>query len=267
MTLGNGPATAPLASQKEGVETAVRALKIPRHVAIIMDGNGRWAKNRGFHRTVGHAHGAGRVKEIVREADRLGIEVLTVYAFSTENWGRPADEISALMELLRTYLIQERQEMIQNNIRFQVLGEWFRLSPSLRELIDETIELTRSNTGLVLNFCVSYGGRHDILRSVQSIARDVQDGKLEASQITEALISSRLYTTGLPDPDLVIRTSGEFRVSNFLLWQIAYAEIFVTDTLWPDFEPRHLQAACEAFAQRKRRFGLSDEVAPPTGVT
>jgi len=237
----------------------LRPLRFPRHVAIIMDGNGRWAKSRGFHRTLGHAHGTSRVKEIIREADRLGVDVLTLYAFSTENWGRPADEISALMELLKAYLLQERQELIDNNIKLQVLGDWTRFPEAVRAILQETLDLTGQNTGMILNFCLNYGARAEIVKAMQSLARDVDAGKLQPAEIDESSISDRLYTSGLPDPDLVIRTSGEYRLSNFLLWQIAYAEIYVTDLQWPDFEPSHLLAACESFSQRKRRFGLSDE--------
>jgi undecaprenyl diphosphate synthase len=237
----------------------LRPARYPRHIAIIMDGNGRWAKSRGFHRSIGHAHGTSRVKEIIREADRLGADVLTLYAFSTENWGRPADEIAALMELLKSYLLMERQELIDNNIKLQVLGDWARFPESVREILQETLDITATNTGMILNFCLNYGSRAEIARAVQAIAREVDAGTLEPSQIDERAISDRLYTGGLPDPDLVIRTSGEFRVSNFLLWQIAYSEIFITDVQWPDFEPSHLRAACESFSQRKRRFGLSDE--------
>ncbi len=233
--------------------------RVPRHVAIIMDGNGRWAKNRAFHRTLGHARGASKVKEIIREADRLGIGALTLYAFSTENWGRPVDEVSALMELLYDFLLREREEMMANGIRLRVFGQIERLPPFVRQIVEETIEITRANAGLQLSFCISYGARAELLRAVQSIARDARDGKLDPNTVSDADVEARLYTAGLPDPDLLIRTSGEFRLSNFLLWQLAYTEIYITDTLWPDFEPSHLRAACEAFAQRKRRFGLSDD--------
>ena len=237
----------------------VGLVRVPRHVAIIMDGNGRWAKSRAFHRSLGHARGASRVKDIIREADDLGIEFLTLYAFSTENWGRPADEISALMELLHDYLLKEREEMMANNIRLQVFGQTERLPTFVRDIVEGTQAMTASNTGLKLNFCLSYGSRAEMLKSVQRIAREVQEGRLDPADITESTIQAGLYTAQLPDPDLLIRTSGEFRLSNFLLWQLAYTEIYVTETLWPDFEPQHLRVACEAFASRKRRFGLSDD--------
>ena len=237
----------------------LESVKVPRHVAIIMDGNGRWAKQRGWNRSLGHVQGTSRVKEIVREADRLGISVLTLYAFSTENWKRPAEEISTLMQLLEDYLKRERQELMDNNIRLQVLGQIERIPQNVRDIVDETVKVTEANTGMTLNFCISYGGRADIIQAAQSLAREVQEGRISIADLNEKSLSEKLYTGMLPDPDLMIRTSGEFRISNFLLWQAAYAEIYVTETLWPDFEPQHLRAACEAFAQRKRRFGMSDE--------
>ena len=240
--------------------TSLRAAQIPRHVAIIMDGNGRWAKERGWHRSAGHIKGTSKVKEIIREADRLGVSFLTLYAFSTENWGRPADEIAMLMELLRDYLLQERQELMDNNIRLQALGQIERIPREIRDILNETVEVTSKNTGMILNFCISYGGRADVVQAVQSIARDVEKGLLSIDKVTEQLISDRLYTSTMPDPDLIIRTSGEFRVSNFLIWQIAYSEFYITETLWPDFEPSHLLAACEAYSLRRRRFGRSDEL-------
>lgn len=248
-----------LSSESTAPASQSRAGKIPSHVAVIMDGNGRWAKERGLHRSIGHAKGASMVKEIIRAADDLGIDVLTLYCFSTENWNRPSHEISILMDLLRDYLIQERKELLENNIQFHALGQIERLPKNVLEIVQETIEVTAKNTGLKLNFCISYGGRSEIVRAVQSLAREVQEGKLDLARVDEAAVSARLYTAGLPDPDLVIRTSGEHRISNFLLWQMAYAEIYVTDTLWPDFSPSHLRAAVEAFSQRKRRFGFTDE--------
>jgi len=239
--------------------TALASLRTPQHIGIIMDGNGRWAKNRGWVRSLGHVEGSSRVKEIIREADRLGVKVLTLYAFSTENWKRPADEVDALMKLLEHYLQQERQDLLDNNVRFQVFGELEKLPDSARRVVQETIDLSKDNTGMILNFCVSYGGRSEIIRAVQHLYRDVASGARSITDITEKGLSDYMYSAGLPDPDLIIRTSGEFRISNFLLWQIAYSEIFVTDTLWPDFEPRHLRSAIEAFASRRRRFGLSDE--------
>jgi undecaprenyl diphosphate synthase len=224
-----------------------------------MDGNGRWARTRGWHRTAGHARGTLRVKEIIREATHLGIEVLTLYCFSTENWTRPAGEISVLMELLKDYLLQEREELMSGKIRFRALGQIERLPAEVREIVEETIRVTSANEGMILNFCLSYGGRAEIIRAVQSLCREVSSGELELAQVDERQLSQRLYTAGLPDPDLIIRTSGEFRVSNFLLWQLAYAELYVTETLWPDFEPSHLRAAVESYSRRKRRYGFTDE--------
>ncbi|MEO5666887.1 MAG: isoprenyl transferase [Bdellovibrionota bacterium] len=238
---------------------SIDSKKLPRHVAIIMDGNGRWAKLRGWHRTMGHAYGTQRVKEIIREADRIGIKILTLYAFSTENWSRPSGEIEALMQLLRDYLLKERQELLDNNIKLQGIGQIERIPTEVRAILEETIEATSKNTGMLLNFCLSYGGRADIVQATQRIAREVAAGTLDIAQIDEKSFSKYLYTSGMPDPDLVIRTSGEFRISNFLLWQMAYSEIFVTDTSWPDFEPAHLKAACESYGLRKRRFGQTDE--------
>ncbi|MBS1985096.1 MAG: isoprenyl transferase [Bdellovibrionales bacterium] len=244
---------------RESVPTQLGALKIPRHIAIIMDGNGRWAKSRGLHRTVGHAKGTSIVKDIIRAVDDLGVGVLTLYAFSTENWNRPSEEISVLMELLHDYLLQERQELLDNNICFNVLGQVDRLPENVRNIVRETIAVTAQNTGMKLNFCVSYGGRAEIARAAQRLALEVQSGQRDVASIDEAAISENLYTAGLPDPDLVIRTSGENRISNFLIWQMAYSEIYVTDTLWPDFTPSHLRAALEAYSRRKRRFGFTDE--------
>jgi undecaprenyl diphosphate synthase len=234
-------------------------VRVPKHVAIIMDGNGRWATSRGWNRSMGHAQGCARVKGIIREADRLGVKYLTLYCFSTENWSRPAEEVSALMELLRDYLLQERQELMENNVKLETFGDISRIPDAIREILTETKTLLSKNTGMVLNFCLNYGGRAEILRSVQLLAEAVKAGKLEPSQITEEDISSGLYSAGIPDPDLIIRTSGEARISNFLLWQLAYSELYITETLWPDFEASHLQAALEAYGRRKRRFGQSDE--------
>lgn len=241
---------------------SIEKARVPKHVAIIMDGNGRWAKERGWHRSLGHASGVTRVREIVKEADRLGIKVLTLYCFSTENWNRPSDEIEVLMELLKEYLISERSELNQNNVRLQTLGQKEKLSLPLQDLLNETEAMLSKNTGLVLNLCFSYGARAEIVMAVQNIARKVKAGEMDIAEISDKTISENLYTQGLPDPDLIIRTSGEFRISNFLLWQSAYSEYFITDTLWPDFEPQHLRGALESFKNRKRRFGRSDEPAP-----
>ena len=231
----------------------------PRHVAIIMDGNGRWAQERGWKRAVGHAQGTAQVKSIIREADRLGIRILTLYCFSTENWSRPAEEVSSLMELLKSYLISEKQELVDNNIKLQAIGQIDRIPAAIAEILLDTIQATENNSGMLLNFCISYGGRLDLLQATRSIARKVQSGELSPDQISEEVLAAHLLTKSMPDPDLVIRTSGEFRISNFLLWQMAYSEFYITDTLWPDFDTKELQLALDEFSKRKRRFGHSDE--------
>jgi undecaprenyl diphosphate synthase len=241
------------------------ATSVPRHVAIIMDGNGRWARARGFARTYGHWKGADIVKGIIRAADEMGIQVLTLYAFSTENWKRPSEEVDVLMKILRAYLERERKEMIENGIQFSVLGEIDRLPTGVREIVQETMELTKNATGLKLNFCVSYGSRAEMLRATKLLAADISSGKIKVEDVREDSFSKYLYTAGLPDPDLVIRTSGEYRLSNFLLWQIAYAEIWVTDTPWPEFTPDHLKAAIADFTRRDRRYGLATETSPAVG--
>jgi undecaprenyl diphosphate synthase len=251
--------SAPVAGAASNVACLDRA-RVPKHVAIIMDGNGRWAKAQGWQRSIGHAYGSSKVKEVVREADRLGVRVLTLYAFSTENWKRPAGEIAVLMDLLKDYLLRERQELMDNNIRLRALGQVDRIPQEVREILDETIRVTAPNTGMILNFCISYGGRAEIARAAQALCREVAAGRLNPDDVTEEALEAQLYTAGLPDPDLVIRTSGEFRISNFLLWQLAYAEIYVTDTPWPEFEPESLRKAIEIYIGRKRRFGMTDEV-------
>ncbi len=244
-------------SMQQKMETAVEIdpTRIPNHVAIIMDGNGRWAKQRGWHRGMGHMQGSSRVKEIVRESDRLGIKILTLYCFSSENWSRPLDEISGLMLLLKQYLIKEGKELFDNNVKLQALGETHRLPKDILSILQTTIDKTANNTGLILNFCISYGARPEILRGVQNLAADVAAGRLKPEDITEELISQSLYTKGLADPDLIIRTSGEYRLSNFMLWQSAYSELYITDVLWPDFDKQHLQEACLSYSKRERRFG------------
>ncbi len=231
----------------------------PKHVAIIMDGNGRWATAQGLPRSAGHIRGTSGVKEIIREADRLGVAYLTLYCFSTENWSRPADEISILMELLRDYLLSEKKELMENNIKLLALGQIERIPAPIREILEETIRDTSKNTGMILNFCISYGGRTEIADAIKKIAQKVQSGEISTEQIDENLVAQNLYTQGMPDPDLIIRTSGECRVSNFLLWQMAYSEIYLTETMWPEFGPADLQKAILEFGLRKRRFGRSDE--------
>src|SRR5262245_7967746 len=228
---------------------------LPRHVGIIMDGNGRWARNRGWRRTRGHREGAESVRSITRECARLGIKVLTLYAFSSENWSRPRPEVSFLMRLLNSYLITERTEIMENDIRLRAIGEIDGLPPRVRRELDRTMEMSRENRGLNLILALNYGGRREILRAVRRIAETVQAGNLQPEAIDASLLSGHLDTAGLPDPDLIIRTGGEMRLSGFLLWQVEYSELFVTRTPWPEFREAELHAALRHVAARERRFG------------
>jgi undecaprenyl diphosphate synthase len=220
-----------------------------------MDGNGRWAKARLMGRIKGHEKGAQTVREIVRASRELGIRILTLYAFSTENWQRPPKEISALMALLNSFLKTERDELVTQNIRLNAIGQIERLPENVRRRLAETMAQTRDNDGMLLNLALSYGGRDEILRAVRLIADRVRDGDLDPGQITAETVSDNLYTHSMPDPDLMIRTSGEMRISNFLLWQIAYAEIYVTPTLWPDFGAEEYLDIIREYQGRERRFG------------
>jgi undecaprenyl diphosphate synthase len=233
--------------------------KLPRHIAIIMDGNGRWAKNKSLSRISGHIKGVDAVREIVTACRELGIKVLTLYAFSIENWRRPEDEVMALMELLKEYLIKEAEEMVQNNIRLNAIGRIEDLSLDVQNTLQEAMKKTERCDGMILNLALSYGGRSEILHAVQGILSDFQRGKIKPEEITMQRFSQYLWTRGIPDPDLLIRTSGEFRISNFLLWQIAYTEIYVTETLWPDFDQEELLKAIADYQSRERRFGLTSE--------
>jgi undecaprenyl diphosphate synthase len=228
---------------------------LPRHIAIIMDGNGRWALRRGLPRVAGHKRGADTVRRITEECRRLGIGVLTLYAFSDENWGRPKEEVGFLMDMLGTFLKAEIATMKENGIRFRTIGRTERLPASVRSWIDKAAAGTAGNTGMVLNLALSYGGRGEILEAVKRM----RAAGAPPEQLTEEVFSSYLDTAGLPDPDLIIRTSGERRISNFLLWQAAYTELYFTDTLWPDFEEQDLIAALVDYQGRQRRFGLTQE--------
>jgi len=228
---------------------------LPGHIAVIMDGNGRWAKKRKLSRINGHNKGADTVREIVRTSREIGIPYLTLYAFSTENWQRPKSEISALMALLRRFLLSERQELCDNGIRLNAIGEIDRIPVDAREVLLDVIDDTRGNDGMLLTLALSYGGRPEIVQMVKQIAADIADGRLKLEDITSDTVADRLYTHGIPDPDLLIRTSGEFRISNFLLWQIAYSEIYVTDTLWPDFTKDEFLHIIKEYTRRDRRFG------------
>lgn len=228
---------------------------IPQHVAIIMDGNGRWAKKRGLPRTAGHYQGAKVVEQILEDADHMGIRYLTVYAFSTENWSRPQAEVKTLMNLLRTYMKTSLAKCAKNNVRIRVIGDKTRLDADLQEAIRNLEQDTRNNTGISFQIAINYGGRDELRRAAAQIARQVQDGLLRPEEITEETISDYLDTAGIPDPDLLIRTSGEERISNFLIWQCAYTEYYFTDVTWPDFNKEELERAVEAYRHRERRMG------------
>ncbi len=232
---------------------------LPRHIAIIMDGNGRWARKRSLNRIRGHREGAESVRDIVRACREMGIEVLTLYAFSTENWQRPRHEISALMSLLKGFLRSELAEMMENGIRLNAIGQTERFPADVVKVLQEVMDMTRKNPGMLLNLALSYGGRDEIVAAARKIAAEVVAGRLQAEEITEAVFSSYLYTQGMPEPDLLIRTSGEMRISNFLLWQIAYTEIYVTSTLWPDFRREELIHIVHEYQKRERRFGVTGD--------
>ncbi len=230
-------------------------LVIPKSIAIILDGNGRWAERRNLPRAMGHKAGCETLEKTVEDCVRLGVECLTVYAFSTENWKRSALEVGALMKLLRFYMVKLIDVANKNNVKAVMIGDESRFEPDIRKGIKKLIEATKNNTGMIFAFAINYGGRDEIKRAVENIADDVESGKISKSDISEELISSYLDTKDLPDPDLLIRTSGELRVSNFLLWQIAYSEFYITDTLWPDFDKEELLKAIESYNHRQRRFG------------
>jgi undecaprenyl diphosphate synthase len=228
---------------------------LPRHVAVIMDGNGRWAKSRGLPRIEGHRVGAESARTIIRAAGELGVKYLTLYAFSAENWNRPKDEVDALMKYLVHYLKSETSELNKNNVRLEVIGQIYRLPENVQEQLRKTIQTLAKNNGLTLVMALSYGSRIEIVEAVRAIAQKAKDGRLEPADINERIISEHLWTRNVPDPDLLIRTSGEMRVSNFLLWQISYAELVITPTFWPDFRKPQFCAALEEYARRHRRFG------------
>ena len=233
--------------------------KLPRHVAIIMDGNGRWAKKRGLTRIVGHKKGIESIRDVVRTSRELGIKWLTLYAFSEENWKRPKYEVKALMDLLNRYLKGELKEMLDNGIRLACIGQTEKLPQAVQRTLWQTIEKTAHNKEMTLTLALSYGGRQEIVGAVKNMLKDIEKGTLNVKQITEERLSKYLYTSDIPDPDLLIRTSGEYRISNFLLWQIAYTEIFTTPTLWPDFHrERYLEALLD-YQKRERRFGSTGE--------
>ncbi len=230
-------------------------LKIPRHIAVIMDGNGRWARQQGLRRILGHETGAENVREITRECARLGVGRLTLYAFSAENWRRPQSEVDALMRLLKQYLISERREIMDNDIRFKAIGRLHELPEDVRVELARTTEMSAANKGMVLCLALAYGGRHEIVDAVRRLARDVREGRCAPESIDETSIARCLYDPEAPDPDLLIRTGGDLRISNFLIWQISYAELWVTQVKWPDFHKEHLHEAIRDYSRRDRRFG------------
>ena len=235
--------------------------RLPRHVAIIMDGNGRWARLKGRSRIEGHRRGRTSVRAVVDVSRSLGIPYLSLYAFSTENWQRPRAEVGALMGLLEHYLCDERERMMKNEVRLLAIGDRDRLPRSVRKVLDQTIEMTKDNAKITVTLALSYSGRHDIVKMVRGIAKSVREGSCQPEDIDETMISAYTETGTIPDPDLLIRTSGEMRISNFFLWQIPYTELYVTPTLWPDFrQQQYIQALIE-FQRRQRRFGKTDEQA------
>ena len=229
--------------------------EIPRHVAIIMDGNGRWAKKRVMPRPLGHRAGMTAVRDVVEGAIECGLEHLSLFAFSQENWSRPEAEVTALMSLLEEYIARESAELDEQGVQVRMIGELDRLGAPARAAVDRIMKLTEGNRKLTLNLFISYGGRAELVRAARSLAADVAAGELDPERIDEELFQSRLLTADIPDPDLLVRTSGELRISNFLLWQVAYAELFISPVLWPDFRRRHLFEAILAFQSRERRFG------------
>ncbi len=242
-----------------GLENKIDKSKLPCHIAIIMDGNGRWAKERGSHRIFGHQNGVTAVKEAVEGAGELGVRYLTLYAFSKENWCRPQEEINALMDLMVSTINSETETLIKNNVRLLVIGDIKSLPESIVKKLNKVIERTSLNDGLTLIVALSYGARWEIANAAGQIAEDVVAGRIEKEAIDETLFSKYLLTSGIPDPELLIRTSGEFRISNFLLWQIAYTEMYFSATLWPDFRKEHLYEAIIDFQSRERRFGKTSE--------
>jgi undecaprenyl diphosphate synthase len=244
----------PRGSDERALARSIDASRLPRHVAIIMDGNGRWARLRHKRRVEGHRAAITAVRETIETSARLGIEILTLYAFSVENWKRPKSEVRTLMGLLKRYIRAELDALVKNNVRIRVLGRMYELPADVRGELERAIERTKTCAGLTFNIALNYGGRTEIVDAVQSIVREVRDSR-KPRTVDERTIAAHLYTAGQPDPDLLIRTSGEMRVSNFLLWQIAYSEFWITDVLWPDFRRRHLLQAVADYQKRERRYG------------
>ena len=247
-------------SEPASPSPSVEALRMPEHIAVIMDGNGRWAQARGMPRVEGHRRGANTVRRISEACRELGVSYLTLYCFSNENWKRPKEELSFLMSLLKTYLIQERPTLIKNDIRLTIIGRREGIPDEVQTEMDRSVELSKNGKALTLCLAINYGSRQEIVDAVRSIASQVQAGALEPAAIDETLIASHLYTAGMPDPDLLIRTSGEMRISNYLLWQISYSELWITDKPWPEFDKDDLVQAISDYNQRDRRFGGLGEV-------
>ena len=244
-----------LFKKKPAQEFSIKDIQLPEHIGIIMDGNGRWAKKRGLPRSAGHTAGAQTFRKIARYCSDIGIKYLTVYAFSTENWRRPSDEVDALMRLFKDYLQEAIRDFKDDSIVLRFIGDRSAFSPELLSLMNENEEESRERDGMVLNIAMNYGGRAELVTAIRDMANEVKDGSLDPAAITEELVSQHLYTKGQPDPDLIIRPSGENRTSNFLLWQSAYAEYVIMDVLWPDFTQDDLNQALIEFAKRNRRFG------------
>ena len=256
----------PDAARQEELARARRwldaGLSIPRHIAVIMDGNGRWAKARGLPRSAGHAEGAARVRPLTVACSDLGVEAVTLYSFSTENWARSRGEVGFLMDLCVQYLADQREDFLEHRIRFRHLGRREGLPEHVLASIDETTSLTAEHEGMTLCLAINYGGRAEITDAARSIARDVRAGTLDPDEIDEAILEGRLDTAGLPDPDLLIRTAGEMRLSNYLLWQVSYAELYVADVPWPEFDDEQFRMALQAYSARSRRFGHVEEKSP-----
>ncbi len=255
-----------LSADRKIQEELKKSGEIPKHIAIIMDGNGRWAKKRGLPRVAGHREGVKSVRDVVEACAQLGVKYLTLFAFSTENWRRPKEEIDTLMKLLVRTLHSETENLHKNDIKLIAIGDIEALPKEVRKELKEAIEKTKNNKRMVLNLALSYSGRWEIIEAVREIARDVKRGKIRIEEIDDKLFSNYLKTAGIPDPDLLIRTSGEFRISNFLLWQLAYTELYITDCLWPDFRRKHLYEAIRDYQRRERRFGMISEQIKKKGL-
>lgn len=251
--------TAVKTSADRKIQEELKKKEIPTHIAIIMDGNGRWAKKRGLPRVAGHREGVKSVRDVVEACAQLGVKYLTLFAFSTENWRRPKQEVDTLMKLLIKTLRTETDKLHKNDIKLMAIGDIESLPTEVQRELKEAIEKTKNNKRMVLNLALSYSGRWEIIEAVRDIAKDVKDGKIKVEDIDDKLFSNYLKTAGIPDPDLLIRTSGEYRISNFLLWQIAYTELYISDCLWPEFRRKHLYEAIRDYQRRERRFGMISE--------